>query len=949
MPIQQNDKTIFNAARKIEDPDQRQKYLTTACQENPQQLKKVTALLSGFESDSQFLESPAVSQQPIDYESESPGTIIGPYTIREQLGEGGMGVVYVAEQKTPIQRKVALKIIKPGMDSKQVVSRFQQERQTLALMSHANIAKVIDGGTTASGRPYFAMELVRGIPITEYCDQKKLGLRERLELFTTVCQAVQHAHLKGIIHRDLKPSNVMIEQHDTVAVPKVIDFGVAKAVNQKLSEHTVYTSYGQMIGTPMYMSPEQAELSGLDIDTRTDVYSLGVLLYELLTGSTPFDKEELQQASFDEIRRIIREDEPPKPSARISTVQANLSETQADNRDSTTRTLTKHLHGELDWIVMRALEKDRNRRYESASSFAADIERYLKDEPVEACPPSKAYRLQKFTKRNKVFLTTAVIVLIALVSGTGIASWQAVVANEAEGQARQQTKFAEQRLVEVEEQRKQAQTNYVKAREAVNLMLTRVANEHLARIPGMKEVRIQLLEDAALFYTELLKLNPRDPLAYYERGQVYELLMQFDKSRSDYYSASNLAPNNAQMHDKLAKFLTICPVQELREFKFALLHAKWAVRLEPQSSRYHCTLARVYTGLGMLDEARVECKRASTIDPNSAEVFYNRTFISLQTGDSQSALDNMIRAVKLDPSRPEYLHKLGSIYRGRGEPELAIAKASEAIAIAQETYNETFETWYGWTFVLRAGAYTDLEMHQEALADYDQAIVLGPWRWITFRRRGELHLRLKDYQKAAADFFQVRELYPNSSSTHYQFAITTLAADDQAGYRASCQKMLITFAESDEALSTHFTAWTCALTPNALEDYAPAIQLARHTVEQEPGNKQHLNGLGAILMRAGRYDAAKVELEKALAVSESDNTSSSYIRYFLAMTEHHLDHKQTAQDHLLDANNEATKELEDVENPPAWNRKLTLELLRKEAEEMILATATPHAENRSTP
>ncbi|PHR85896.1 MAG: hypothetical protein COA78_38680, partial [Blastopirellula sp.] len=281
------------------------------------------------------------------------------------------------------------------------------------------------------------------------------------------------------------------------------------------------------------------------------------------------------------------------------------------------------------------------------------------------------------------------------------------------------------------------------------------------------------------------------------------------------------------------------------------------------------------------------------------------------------------------------LSKLGSIYRGRGEPELAIAKASEAIAIAQTTYNETFETWYGWTFVLRAEAYTDLEMYQEALADFDQAIVLGPWRSKTYYRRAELHVRLKDYPKAAADFSQTIELYPNYSTSHYRLAITTLATDDQAGYHTCCRKMLATFAGSDEPFATYFTAWTCALAPNTDEIYAPVIKLARHAVEKEQNNKQYLNGLGAILMRSSQYDAAKVELEKALALGNSDNTSSSYIRYFLAMTEHHLGHNQAAKDQLKIANYAAKEELKDTDKPPAWNRKLTLELLRKEAEVLI--------------
>src|SRR4051812_45153164 len=296
--------------------------------------------------------------------AEQPGTIIGPYKLLEQIGEGGFGLVFMAEQERPVRRRVALKVIKPGMDTKQVIARFEAERQALALMDHPNIAHVLEAGATESGRPYFVMELVRGIPITEFCDQNRLCIDERLKLFTTVCQAVQHAHQKGIIHRDIKPTNVLVTLHDGVPVPRVIDFGVAKATGQRLTDKTLFTGFAQMIGTPLYMSPEQAEMSGLDVDTRSDIYSLGVMLYELLTGTTPFSRERLQQAAYDEIRRIIREEEPLKPSTRISTLGATAA-LVSSQRKSDPQKLSHLVRGELDWLVMRCLEKDRNRRYET--------------------------------------------------------------------------------------------------------------------------------------------------------------------------------------------------------------------------------------------------------------------------------------------------------------------------------------------------------------------------------------------------------------------------------------------------------------------------------------------------------------------------------------------------------------------------------------------------------
>ena len=344
----------------------------------------------------------------------------------------------MAEQMQPVRRKVAFKIIKPGMDTRLVVARFEAERQALALMDHPNIARVFDGGATETGRPYFVMELVHGIPITEFCDENRLPIRDRIELFVAVCKAVQHAHQKGIIHRDLKPSNVLVTLHDDKPVVKVIDFGIAKAIGQQLTEKTLFTNFAQMIGTPLYMSPEQAQLSGLDVDTRSDIYAMGVLLYELLTGTTPFDQERLRTLAFDEFRRMIHEEEPPRPSSRLTSGD-EATTTASFKRRSDPRRLSQLIRGELDWIVMKCLEKDRNRRYETANGLATDLARYLNNEPVQACPPSLWYRARMFVRRHRASIGTAASLLAIALIGAALTVWQAIqaaAARDAENQAR---------------------------------------------------------------------------------------------------------------------------------------------------------------------------------------------------------------------------------------------------------------------------------------------------------------------------------------------------------------------------------------------------------------------------------------------------------------------------------------------------------------------------------
>jgi serine/threonine protein kinase/tetratricopeptide (TPR) repeat protein len=493
-------RTIFLAALE-QAPDQWSALLDQACGDNAALRVRVDELLHAHRALGSIPDGGGTNVETLTIEQpirEGPGSVIGHYKLLERIGEGGFGIVFVAEQQQPIRRKVALKVLKAGMDTRHIVARFEAERQALAIMDHPNIARVFDGGATPGGRPYFVMELVKGVPITEFCDENHLTPRQRLELFLTVCQAVQHAHQKGIIHRDLKPSNVLVSCHDTTPTVKVIDFGVAKALGQALTDKTLFTGVAQMIGTPLYMSPEQAGMSELDVDTRSDIYSLGVLLYELLTGTTPFSKERFRKAAYDEIRRIICEEEPPKPSTRLSESTETLPSVSAQRHMEPAK-LTKLVRGDLDWIVMKALEKDRNRRYETANGFAADVQRYLNDEPVLACPPSRWYRLRKFARRNKVALTMTASLGVALLAGVMISTWQAVRASRAE---------------------QVALVNFERARGAVKRMLTRVAQEELVDVPWMEPVRKALLEDALQFYEQLLAERTADPEVRFATAQA---------------------------------------------------------------------------------------------------------------------------------------------------------------------------------------------------------------------------------------------------------------------------------------------------------------------------------------------------------------------------------------------------------------------------------------------
>jgi serine/threonine protein kinase/formylglycine-generating enzyme required for sulfatase activity len=678
---------IYLAALECASVEDRDAYLDAACGENTVLRRRVVQLLEASANLGSFLDSPApelsltVDHSPL----AQVGARIGSYKLLERIGEGGMGAVWMAEQLEPVRRRVALKVIKPGMDSRQVIARFEAERQALSLMDHPNIAKVLDAGTTENGLPYFVMELVKGQSITTYCDQHRLSPRERLELFRPVCHAIQHAHQKGIIHRDIKPSNVMVAEYDGQPVAKVIDFGVAKAVHQPLTEKTMFTGLGQIIGTLEYMSPEQARVNQLDVDTRSDIYSMGVLLYELLTGTTPFERKRLHEAALDEVLRIIREEEPPRPSARLSSGQ-KLAEI-ATNRQTEPTRLSTLVRGELDWIVMKALEKDRNRRYETANGLAMDIERYLADAPVLACPPSTIYRLRKFARHYRGVLAvsvSALLLLLALaISSTVAASWfrqlaqqNAELVGEKE-RALEQAMLAEQAAIaardeeqglrnEAVAQRDRANVNARRARLAVDEYLSKVTEAELLSAPGLQPLRMQLLTAALRFYGELfeeqgddLSLQTELAAAQYRIGQIYTELGKVKLATAAYDNA-------------IERLLALLDDGDIID-----------------SNEVLSILAGAYLALGRYEECIATCQRVSSV---STEPAVKRTLASAyqrlalrmcNAGELATGLELYLQAFAINQSLVEQfpeeaayhaeladtLNSVGVVLRGQGKKE----------------------------------------------------------------------------------------------------------------------------------------------------------------------------------------------------------------------------------------------------------------------------------------
>jgi serine/threonine-protein kinase len=819
------------------------------------------------------------------------GTMIGRYQLLQEIGVGGFGVVYMAEQSEPVRRKVAVKIVKPGMDTREVVARFEAERQTLSMMDHPNIAKMLDGGATDNGRPYFVMELVKGVPITEYCDRNSLSTVERLKLLQTVCHAVQHAHHKGVVHRDLKPSNVMITLHEGEPVPKVIDFGVSKALNQQLTAKTLFTRYGQMVGTPQYMSPEQAEMSGLDIDTRSDVYSLGVLLYELLTGTTPLSSERLRTAAFADIVRMIKDEEPLRPSARLTTLGDELT-TICNQRKTDRKGLQTSIRGDLDWIVMKSLEKDRRRRYETASSLARDIEHFLCQEPVHARPPSNVYRFQKFVRRNRRTLLLWGIAASALLIAVGtIAGSMGWAARERAAQQAELQNEASRALQDAEHLRvegsysealaevKRAESLLASADSASLRQSALAVRTDLEMVARLEEIR--LLQGDPRFFEPVYEVaDPAYTLAFRQYG--LDLPQMVPTVAAERIRSSAI---REQLITALDDWAWIKPDTDRSGREHLWVVARLA---DPDDWRNNLRDPSVARNRQTLEQLASE-PMAALLPPTTAVLLGRMLYL---VGATEKAISVLSAAQARHPDDLWLNLELSELLLWRVVPprqSLAIEYARAALAARPQSAR---------LLVTLGNALRSPGRRDEELACYRRAIELQPGYAESYKALGFALAEQGSWDAAIEAYHEGIRLAPTMTNTHLYLAV----AHRRTGQWDKAIEALkeATRLIPGDARSHAQLAWDLANHPNLTSrDPKRALEQARKAIKLGPRNSKAWEALGAAYYRDGQFIQGANALRRAIRANWGKPTPQ--ISLFLAMCEQQRGQHELASRHFQEA------------------------------------------------
>jgi serine/threonine protein kinase/tetratricopeptide (TPR) repeat protein len=786
--VGRTEESIFAEALDQPSAKARAAFLEAACSGDAGMRVRLEKLLKSHTDAGSFLRKPLVATAE-QISTEGPGTVIGPYKLLQEIGEGGMGVVYMAEQESPVRRRVALKIIKPGMDSRQVIARFEAERQALAMMDHQNIAKVLDAGTVGQampdksidnhgrqaqpdlqgGRPYFVMELVHGVPLTKFCEDNRLTLRERLELFIPVCHAIQHAHQKGIIHRDIKPSNVLVTMYDDNPVPKVIDFGVAKALEQRLTEKTLFTQFGTLVGTFEYMSPEQAEMNAFGVDTRSDVYSLGVLLYELLTGTTPIERQRLREAALDELVRLIKEEEAPRPSVRLSTSGA-LPKVAAAFKTAPAR-LSQLVRGELDWIVMKCLEKDRTRRYETVNGLSRDVQRYLADEPVEACPPSLTYRLRKFARKHRGLLTTAAsfaaLLLIGAIVSTALAAWAI---------------RAQQNLELSLENERKARQEAVAAKEAADQAAERLRTATQVANDGIEYYNRRNWSAAHEHFTRAMRIEKGLNTPYVYRGALYTQLGLWDRAAADYTRRFQLA-NRANAETWFDFLLLKAFTGDEAGYREACQEMLRQHGGSAELRNRYCVVRSCLLMSKPLGDAGELVSKAEALAAEANAPWYVGLAgrAHLLAGDSAKAEARCREAITLGAGGPNGVHRVNyaNLALALHEQDKPV-EAKEALAVADQAKDQWAATmqaglvgtmpsnWCDWLEFLNAHRQATIKItgsppavDPRLAAHRERAIAtVSDGDVFTFMDTGREHVRRHAWDQAAGSFAQVLDQLP---------------------------------------------------------------------------------------------------------------------------------------------------------------------------------------------